>query len=95
MLQCASKAIHRSVSTLARLSLQVGLRHERFHRGLARGREDRRLPVGDVAPHRLAGHIGSVLHDESVEKERRRRADTGPSGRLASRRCQTLLADLA
>lgn len=33
---------------------QVGLRHERFHRGFARGCEDLGLPVGDVAPdHRV------------------------------------------
>ncbi|MEU0283433.1 hypothetical protein [Streptomyces sp. NPDC006195] len=45
---------------------QVGLRHEGFNGGFARGRENLRLPVGDVAQDHLVGHIGAVLLDEPV-----------------------------
>lgn len=90
MLKCERKAIHRSVSALARLSRQVGLRHERLHRGLARGNEDLRLPVGDVASHHPVGHIGTVLHDEPVEK-------SGGAERTPCLRpsCQSAVSDVA
>ncbi len=60
---------HRHVAEvdLRLVTRKVRLRHERLHRGLARGREDLRLPVGDVAPDHLIGDIGAVLLDQPVE----------------------------